>query len=171
MHGVLTSAGVFEGSIVTETSEHYVIERASRYFSEPRDFHSVIYRESDVILPARLNTSRCYADTLHEALQRNATRSEQNGPNFFKYARSRHKRDIDHSKTTCTLYVQADHLFYKKFGSNQETVIEQLTQHVQGVNDIYRIIGESCYVVLIEASKEHTHANIVLIEASKVHKK
>ena len=54
----------------------------------------------------------------------------------------RHKRAIDPTKTTCTLFVQADHLFYQKFHSNTETVIEQLTQHVQGVNDIYRPIGK-----------------------------
>ena len=46
------------------------------------------------------------------------------------------------AKTTCTVYVQADHLFYQHFASNQETVIEQLTQHVQGVNLIYKPVGE-----------------------------
>lgn len=49
---------------------------------------------------------------------------------------------IDREKTTCTMYIQADHLFHEKFDSNDDTVIEQLTQHVQGVNEIYRRIGE-----------------------------
>jgi disintegrin and metalloproteinase domain-containing protein 10 len=55
----------------------------------------------------------------------------------------RRRRAIDPTKTTCTLYIQADHLFYKKYGRNEERVIEQLTQHVQGVNQIYSIIGTS----------------------------
>ena len=53
----------------------------------------------------------------------------------------RQRRAVDPSKTTCTLYLQADHLFYEKFSNNEELVIEQLTQHVQGVNSIYQIIG------------------------------
>ena len=49
---------------------------------------------------------------------------------------------IDPTRITCSLYLQADHLFYQKFHSNEETVIEQLTQHVQGVNEIYGAIGK-----------------------------
>jgi len=48
----------------------------------------------------------------------------------------------DPSKTTCTMYLQADHLFYQKFNSDIDVVIEQLTQHVQAVNDIYRSVGQ-----------------------------
>ena len=60
-----------------------------------------------------------------------------------RFSHHQRKRAIDPSKTTCTLYMQADHLFYEKYHSNTETVIEQLTQHVQGVNQIYSAIGES----------------------------
>ena len=49
---------------------------------------------------------------------------------------------IDPARITCSLYLQADHLFFQKFHSNEETVIEQLTQHVQGVNEIYGAIGK-----------------------------
>ena len=71
-----------------------------------------------------------------------STQRPREGQQQYKHLHRRHKRAIDPSKTTCTLYVQADHLFFQKFHSNPETVIEQLTQHVQGVNDIYRIIGK-----------------------------
>jgi len=40
------------------------------------------------------------------------------------------------------MYLQADHLFYQKFNSDMDAVIEQLTQHVQAVNDIYRSVGQ-----------------------------
>jgi disintegrin and metalloproteinase domain-containing protein 10 len=52
-----------------------------------------------------------------------------------------HKRaTVDPKKTTCMLYLQADHLFYQKYGT-EEACIEVLTRHVQRVNSIYRATG------------------------------
>jgi len=48
---------------------------------------------------------------------------------------------VDNRKTTCMLYLQADHLFYEKYG-REETCIEVMTRHVQRVNAIYRNTGE-----------------------------
>lgn len=44
---------------------------------------------------------------------------------------------VDPKKTTCMLYLQADHLFYQKYGT-EEACIEVMTRHVQRVNSIYR---------------------------------
>nr|XP_024217528.1 disintegrin and metalloproteinase domain-containing protein 10 [Halyomorpha halys] len=44
---------------------------------------------------------------------------------------------IDPKKTTCMLYLQADHLFFQKYGT-EEACIEVMTRHVQRVNSIYR---------------------------------
>ncbi|XP_035228085.1 disintegrin and metalloproteinase domain-containing protein 10-like [Stegodyphus dumicola] len=44
---------------------------------------------------------------------------------------------IDLQKSTCMLYLQADHLFYQKMGS-EEACIETITRHVQKVNGIYK---------------------------------
>ena len=38
------------------------------------------------------------------------------------------------------LYLQADHLFYSKLGS-EDASIETMTRHVQRVNAIYKNIG------------------------------
>ncbi|KAK2704288.1 hypothetical protein QYM36_016626, partial [Artemia franciscana] len=46
---------------------------------------------------------------------------------------------IDPKKKTCMLYLQADHLFYNKMGS-EEACIESMTRHVQRVNNIYQAI-------------------------------
>jgi len=52
-----------------------------------------------------------------------------------------HKRaTIDPKKTTCMLYLQADHLFYQKYGT-EEACIEVRTRHVQRVNSIYKTTG------------------------------
>ena len=50
---------------------------------------------------------------------------------------------FNRKKTTCMLYLQADHLFYEKMGRSEEACIEVMTRHVQSVNNIYRNIGES----------------------------
>lgn len=44
-------------------------------------------------------------------------------------------------KTTCMLYLQADHTFYQKMGS-EEASIEAITRHVQRANIIYKGTGE-----------------------------
>lgn len=48
---------------------------------------------------------------------------------------------IDPKKTTCMLYLQADHQFFQKYGT-EEACIEVMTRHVQRVNSIYRNTGE-----------------------------
>lgn len=48
---------------------------------------------------------------------------------------------VDPKKTTCMLYLQADHLFFEKMGS-EEACIESMTRHVQKVNNIYKNTGK-----------------------------
>ena len=152
VHGILTRDGIFEGK-VRFGGDTYVIQRSHLFFSQPR-FHSVIYKHSHVKMDT-LQHSLCNADKIHEKLKHlhrqeanrtsqdnhRSKRSTRHRKNLYS-AHNRQRRTIDPTKTTCTLYLQADHLFYQKFHSNEETVIEQLTQHVQGVNDIYKSIGK-----------------------------
>ena len=51
VHGILTKDGLFDGHISTPY-ETYYIEPTSRYMSNDSDFHSVIYKASDVVHPA-----------------------------------------------------------------------------------------------------------------------
>lgn len=44
-------------------------------------------------------------------------------------------------KSTCMLYLQADHTFFQKLGSD-EASIESITRHVQRANMIYRNTGK-----------------------------
>lgn len=53
---------------------------------------------------------------------------------------ARKRAIVDPRKTTCMLYLQADHLFFEKYGT-EETCIEVMTRHVQRVNSIYRNTG------------------------------
>lgn len=47
---------------------------------------------------------------------------------------------VDPKKTTCMLYLQADHLFFEKMKS-EEACIDSMTRHVQKVNSIYKNTG------------------------------
>lgn len=48
---------------------------------------------------------------------------------------------VDPKKTTCMLYLQADHQFFQKYGT-EESCIEVMTRHVQRVNSIYKNTGK-----------------------------
>lgn len=50
-----------------------------------------------------------------------------------------HKTSYDR-KSTCMLYLQADHTFFQKMGSD-EASIEAITRHVQRANVIYKNTG------------------------------
>ena len=49
---------------------------------------------------------------------------------------------VDRRKSTCLLYLQADHLFYRRLGG-EEACIDAMTRHVQRVNSIYRNTGKT----------------------------
>lgn len=67
-------------------------------------------------------------------------------PDDFFARQHIHKRaTVDPKKTTCMLYLQADHLFFQRYGT-EEACIEVMTRHVQRVNAIYRVTGTTVVV-------------------------
>ena len=161
VHGVISSDGLFDGSVVT-ASEHYYIEPAQRYFSQQQPFHSLVYRLSDVRQPEQHGRG-CSSHSLanqtrtddvtttapgeevdewlgHEQLYENVT-----GPaaEMANGGGERHRRrsSVNNKKTTCTMYLQADHLFYEQFGS-EEACIDAMIRHVQQANEIFKAAGE-----------------------------
>jgi disintegrin and metalloproteinase domain-containing protein 10 len=162
VYGTFGTDDVFEGVIKT-SDEDYTVERANRYFKfdihADSQFHSIIYRHSAIRLD-QFNESLCLSDALHHKLTRRATDRRPWHLGFdggLIHGQSRRifgpqanqppfHQAIDPMKTTCTMYLQADHLFYQKFDADEDAVVEQLTQHVQAVNDIYRSIGISTYI-------------------------
>lgn len=207
VEGLITSDGLFDGVITVRRGEEFFIEPASRYFDTLRDFHSVMYKLSDVEFPknrtcqshrplcqrkdtpAGSDSGREHASYLHwasptstahgEAVRRRRSpggvdeepfeasiwregdavhygrkeplepQAEQDSAAAALGIRSVQRTQwvageqlsknvvIDPKKTTCMLYLQADHLFYQKMGS-EEACIETMTRHVQKVNSIYR---------------------------------
>lgn len=70
VHGLITSEGLFDGTVSTST-EHYYIEPVSRYLSSnqsgepPPSFHSIIYKDSDVRKPQSASSVPCASQRLH----------------------------------------------------------------------------------------------------------
>ncbi|KAH6931121.1 hypothetical protein HPB50_022245 [Hyalomma asiaticum] len=208
VEGLITTEGLFDGVIAVRSGEEFFVEPASRYFVEPMDFHSVMYKGSDVHFPE--NQTYCHvhkpapcegsptesdvsrrtpwSSGFHEegsGLRRRKRRRrrsdggredgevhEEEPPLMWRDGDAAHysQKDlelpepdsaalgirsvqrtqwaagsdqpaknvvIDPKKTTCMLYLQADHLFYQRMGS-EEACIETMTRHVQKVNSIYR---------------------------------
>ncbi|KAI4486881.1 hypothetical protein M0802_012251 [Mischocyttarus mexicanus] len=174
VQGVVTTDGLFDGTIATKFEEFY-IEPTARYLDEKEDtsptYHSIAYRTSDVTVPP--HPLPCASHQLHEgSLQDTFDRAktnndtsegfyeplldnkiglyskETNGRIFNletksearyydrsnsgdRIARHLHKRaTVDPRKTTCMLYLQADHQFFARYGT-EEACIEVMTRHVQ----------------------------------------
>ena len=167
VHGLITSTGQFEGKI-TIGNESYYVERSHHHFPEPQEFHSVIYKQSDVTFaPAE---STCGVDRLYEAIAHGQVFSGSNDQsdtwklkymdsdhlrrlsafangqnpyiNHNEFSYHRNRRAIDPTKVTCEVYMQADHLYYRRYNNDTDTVIEKLTQHVQAINSIFKVVGE-----------------------------
>ncbi|XP_074038980.1 disintegrin and metalloproteinase domain-containing protein 10 isoform X1 [Leptinotarsa decemlineata] len=194
VHGLITSEGLFEGSISTAL-EDYHVEPVSRYSTgkntkEP-SFHSIIYRASDVQDPRKGKPCASHRLHLNENLENDLNPSKRRRkrwlleaeaklpydepPRFYNPNRTILRRPftpifdlnqpideefdlmtnrtnvdvsglifrnvnkratVDPKKTTCMLYLQADHQFFSKYGT-EEACIEVMTRHVQRVNAIY----------------------------------
>ncbi|GAB6032029.1 hypothetical protein CHUAL_010400 [Chamberlinius hualienensis] len=148
VEGVVTEDGLFDGAIYNSSGGgDYFIEPASRYFRliPGLPFHSIIYFSEDIVSPILLNSSRCQISTSHQTSLR-AKRWQENSlskinqlylaPDSFSQQR---RVNIDRSRSTCMLYLQADHLFMDRVGS-VEACIETMTRHVQRVNSIYKVV-------------------------------
>lgn len=146
--GIVNPDGHFQGQIQTEDVTYFV-EPSSLYFKQPQDFHSIIYTNDDV----NFNTSSfCNADGIRQSVMNKIPlddRHEESDQWKHRYSfdanipEHRRKRAIVPAKTVCTLYMQADHTFYQKYGSNVDTVVAQLGTYVQAANDIFRPIGKN----------------------------
>ncbi|XP_046475650.1 disintegrin and metalloproteinase domain-containing protein 10 isoform X1 [Neodiprion pinetum] len=204
VHGVVTSDGLFDGTVRSANGEEIYIEPASRYFRKRRSespsldyvdvndeddvspiYHTIAYRSNDVATPRQEHS--CDSELLHrngslnfnhtfrkseatyqpntsqpiyqhlndgkshakpgfypkDARRKQPTASSHNLELLDKLYRERYTRvlrkrtSVDPKKTTCMLYLQADHTFFAHYKS-EEACIEVMTRHVQRVNAIYR---------------------------------
>ncbi|XP_053228391.1 disintegrin and metalloproteinase domain-containing protein 10-like [Podarcis raffonei] len=131
-HGSIIN-GLFEGFIRTQNGTYYVESAGSPSSSQTSPTHSFIHHESD--LDYQLwgdSESVTLARQTHQRMQDFQQKLAAKDPEHLL----RRKRSLDYSKTSCLLHIQADHLFYRRFGSI-EAVIAQIASYVKAVNAIY----------------------------------
>ncbi|XP_053317878.1 disintegrin and metalloproteinase domain-containing protein 10 [Spea bombifrons] len=144
-HGSLYG-GRFEGVIVTPQGKFYV-EPSERYFKDQAvQFHSVIYHEDDIKYPHKYGPQGGCAD--HSVFERMkkyqmSAQSEPEQTHLHEHEDSqpvilRKKRAAQAEKNTCQLYIQTDHLFYRRYGETREAVIAQISSHVKAIDTIYQ---------------------------------
>ncbi len=114
-----------------------------RYIEEPTDFHSIVYRRSDIQLPA-IQGSRCGSSgKVHKhmtLLQNSATADEQTES---KHRFSRQTRDSN--KVRCWLNVIGDYEFYEAVTDSSRSMsfrVQQaaalLTVFIRDTDEIYQ---------------------------------
>ncbi|KAJ3627368.1 hypothetical protein MTP99_014750 [Tenebrio molitor] len=104
-----------EAKLPYDDSTFWHLNKTKHSFSPPFDLNQPIDEELDLITANRTNVD--VSGLIFRNVNKRAT--------------------IDPKKTTCMLYLQADHQFFQKYGT-EEACIEVMTRHVQRVNAIYK---------------------------------
>ncbi|CAK9794894.1 Disintegrin and metalloproteinase domain-containing protein 10 [Anthophora plagiata] len=105
---------------------------AHDYGNDSRTFYEPVLGEN-LALYSRENGARVLTLERDKSAARMETTRDGD-----RTARHLHKRaTVDPRKTTCMLYLQADHQFFARYGT-EEACIEVMTRHVQRVNSIYK---------------------------------
>ncbi|XP_061457811.1 disintegrin and metalloproteinase domain-containing protein 10-like [Rhineura floridana] len=131
-HGSIIN-GLFEGFIRTWNGTYYIESAGEPLANQTSPGHSLIHHERDLDYPLWGDAeSVSLARRMHQRLQDSQRELTAKAPQHSL----RQKRSLDYSKTSCLLHVQADHLFYRRFGSI-EAVVAQIASYVKAVNAIY----------------------------------
>ncbi|XP_061941808.1 disintegrin and metalloproteinase domain-containing protein 10 isoform X2 [Apis cerana] len=102
--------------------------------NESRSLYEPLLGETRALYFSKGNGARISTSEIRD---KSAARMETMGEGD-RIARHLHKRaTVDPRKTTCMLYLQADHQFFARYGT-EEACIEVMTRHVQRVNSIYK---------------------------------
>uniref|UniRef100_A0A8C3XS64 ADAM10 endopeptidase n=1 Tax=Chelydra serpentina TaxID=8475 RepID=A0A8C3XS64_CHESE len=107
-HGAILR-GLFEGFIRTKNGTYYVEAPGASVGNATSPGHVLIHHESDI------------------------GGSQDRNPDELEQIQ---RLTLDYSRTSCLLYLQADYLFYQRFGTI-EAVIAQIASYIKAVNAIY----------------------------------
>ncbi|PIK57918.1 ADAM10 metallopeptidase [Apostichopus japonicus] len=157
IHGAIID-GRFSGTIYTDGKEEYHVENSRHHFDEKPDFHSIIYKSSDVdfdedhgggcgskeeILARMAEFQETAIDDDDGGSVNWSQKPHVAGEN--KYSHPNHqnrRRRQSNTQTSCHLFLQADHTFWEHYyDGNRETAVQEvitsLNNHVSHVSQIY----------------------------------
>ncbi|KAM8961154.1 disintegrin and metalloproteinase domain-containing protein 10-like [Pelodytes ibericus] len=129
-HGSIIN-GHFEGFIETNNGTFYV-EYENNHINGTVD--SYMYHESDIDY-SLMKDAKALELTLKKYEMLEKMKRKAKGVSLI-----RTKRSLDLSRTTCLLYLKADHFFYNRFKSI-ERVISQISSYLVSVNAIYENVN------------------------------
>uniref|UniRef100_A0A8C3FZ37 ADAM10 endopeptidase n=1 Tax=Chrysemys picta bellii TaxID=8478 RepID=A0A8C3FZ37_CHRPI len=128
-HGAIIN-GLFKGFIRTKNGTYYVEAPGASASNVTSPGHALIHHESDIVRskhPGPQETKLlCATGKEQERLRCTIARCPCNGRELIS---------LDYSRTSCLLYLQADYLFYQRFGTI-EAVIAQVRNWVFLINEL-----------------------------------
>ena len=127
--------GVFDGVIHSHGTEYH-IEKTHKFFSTEQEFHSIMYRASDVDEPETICGAEHEAyDKLHK-LQSTGVPTDRTKVVYGTSKRS--KRQSGPTSRFCPVLIAADHLFQRDVGGgNPATTIAEIVNVFSQVQSIY----------------------------------
>ena len=131
--------GVFDGVIVT-SGEEFHVEIANKFFREKRDFHSVIYRTSDIVFEQNEASCAAKEGILNHLKELQATAQPIKHTRKETPSHKRQKRAFTVSGGTfCQVLVAVDHTFHDAIGDNNEAVtISEVVTVFSEVQNIFK---------------------------------
>jgi len=109
----------------------------NRYSNPSNHSQGILYEPEHIIWPQE--PPKCASQEFQKSLANDTSFSlESHQDHYKKSYLSRSKRwAVNPKKKTCLLFLQADHLFYNHFGT-EEAAIDMMVRHIQRVNEIYK---------------------------------
>uniref|UniRef100_A0A8C0G6I4 ADAM10 endopeptidase n=1 Tax=Chelonoidis abingdonii TaxID=106734 RepID=A0A8C0G6I4_CHEAB len=128
-HGAIIN-GLFEGFIRTKNGTYYVEAPSAFTSNATSPGQTLIHHESDIgesLAGPQETKLLCATGKEQERLRCTLAPCPCNGRELIS---------LDYSRMSCLLYLQADYLFYQRFGTI-EAVIAQIASYIKAVNAIY----------------------------------
>ena len=127
-------SGVFDGVIHTHGTEYHV-EKAHKFFSTEQDFHSIIYRASDVEQPEAICGAK---DKVYEEMHKLQSTGVPTKKDRVVYGSSQRMKRQGQPSRFCPILVAADHLFQSAVGGgNPATSVSEIVSVISQVQDIF----------------------------------
>ena len=126
--------GVFDG-IIHAHGEEYHIEKAHKFFSTDQDFHSIIYRASDVEEPASICGAR---DKVYDELHKLQSTGGTSQRDRIMYGSSRRTKRQANAPQFCPVLVAADDRFRNVVGrGDPATTTSEIVNVISEVQAIF----------------------------------
>ncbi|XP_046857676.1 disintegrin and metalloproteinase domain-containing protein 10-like isoform X2 [Xenia sp. Carnegie-2017] len=139
VHGFIHN-GLFEGKVrfSDKLEDEYHIEPSLDHFQDKKNFHSVIYKASDLNYPYAYGSNVDLSDKTRNWMEK--AREVPQGVYQEDVEKVHHRyKTTTNNKLICQLHLRADHLFTKnRARGEKERALLLMAKHVQAAHKIYK---------------------------------